>query len=219
MAAWRRRARRSTGSPPTCASTRPARARTAPLDRLAGAVPPGSDGVLCLPYFLGEKTPVQDPLARGTFTGLSLSHTPAHLWRALLEAIAFGFRHHVEVLDEIGYAPRRFLASDGGSRSRVWMQIVADVLQAPVRLHRERPWLGGRRRLRRRGRLGRRRRLGRRGPPRAARAMRSFRSRRTPPSTTAAIASIARFTRRCGRSFGCAPRASRGRTCAPPPRP
>jgi len=104
------------------------------FDRLAAAVPPGSDGVLCLPYFLGEKTPIQDPLARGTFTGLSLGHTPAHFWRALLEAIAFGFRHHVEVLEEVGYAPRRFLASDGGSRSRVWMQIVADVLQAPVRL-------------------------------------------------------------------------------------
>jgi xylulokinase len=104
------------------------------LDRLAASVPPGSDGVLCLPYFLGEKTPVQDPLARGAFTGLSLGHTRAHLWRALLEAVAFGFRHHVEVLAEIGYGPRRFLASDGGSRSRVWMQIVADVLQAPVRL-------------------------------------------------------------------------------------
>jgi len=104
------------------------------FDRLAAAVPPGSDGLLCLPYFLGEKTPIQDPLARGAFIGLSLGHTPAHLWRALLEAVAFGFRHHVEVLDEIGYAPRRFLASDGGSRSRVWMQIVADVLQSPVRL-------------------------------------------------------------------------------------
>jgi xylulokinase len=104
------------------------------FDQLAASVSPGSDGVLCLPYFLGEKTPVQDPLARGTFTGLSLGHTRAHLWRALLEAVAFGFRHHVEVLAEIGYGPKRFLASDGGSRSRVWMQIVADVLQAPVRL-------------------------------------------------------------------------------------
>jgi xylulokinase len=108
--------------------------RHAAFDRLAAKIPPGSDGVLCLPYFLGEKTPVQDPLARGAFVGLSLSHGSAHLWRALLEAVAFGFRHHVEVLDEIGYAPRRFLASDGGSRSRVWMQIVADVLQAPVTL-------------------------------------------------------------------------------------
>jgi xylulokinase len=104
------------------------------FDLLAASAPPGSDGVLCLPYFLGEKTPIQDPLARGTFTGLSLGHTPAHLWRALLEAVAFGFRHHVETLAEIGYGPQRFLASDGGSRSRIWMQIVADVLQAPVRL-------------------------------------------------------------------------------------
>jgi xylulokinase len=106
--------------------------RHAALDRLAGKIPAGSEGVLCLPYFLGEKTPIQDPLARGAFIGLSLSHGPAHLWRALLEAVAFGFRHHVEVLAELGYGPRNFFASDGGSRSRVWMQIVADVLQAPV---------------------------------------------------------------------------------------
>jgi xylulokinase len=106
----------------------------ATLDRLADGVAAGSEGVLCLPYFLGEKTPIQDPLARGTFTGLSLGHTPGHLWRALLEAVAYGFRHHVDVLAELGYAPRRFFASDGGSRSRVWMQIVADILQAPVRL-------------------------------------------------------------------------------------
>jgi len=104
------------------------------LDRLAAAVAPGSDGVLCLPYFLGEKTPIQDPLARGTFTGLSLGHGPAHLWRALLEAVAYGFRHHVDVLTEIGYAPKRFLASDGGTQSAVWMQIAADVLGADVQL-------------------------------------------------------------------------------------
>jgi xylulokinase len=104
------------------------------LDRLAAAVAPGSDGVLCLPYFLGEKTPIQDPLARGTFTGLSLGHGSAHLWRALLEAVAYGFRHHVDVLAEIGYAPKRFLASDGGTQSLVWMQIVADVLGADLQL-------------------------------------------------------------------------------------
>ena len=104
------------------------------LDALAASVPPGSDDVLCLPYFLGEKTPIQDPLARGTFTGLSLGHGPGHLWRALLEAVAYGFRHHVDVLGELGYGPRQFFASDGGSQSHVWMQIMADVLQKPVRL-------------------------------------------------------------------------------------
>lgn len=104
------------------------------LDRLAEAVPPGSDGLTCLPYFLGEKTPIHDPLARGTFTGLSLNHTPGHLWRATLEAFALAQLHHVEVLREIGHAPARFFASDGGAKSRVWMQIQADILQEPIRL-------------------------------------------------------------------------------------
>src|SRR6202042_2360610 len=112
--------------PPNLRFAEPGASRPRAFDRLAASAPPGCDGVLCLPYFLGEKTPIQDPLAHGTFTGLSLGHTPAHLWRALLEAVAFGFRHHVETLAEIGYGTRRFLASDGGSNSRIWMQIVAD---------------------------------------------------------------------------------------------
>ena len=104
------------------------------LDALAAGIPAGSDGVLCLPYFLGEKTPIHDPLARGTFIGLSLSHGKGHLWRALLEAIAYGFRHHLDVLAEMGHRPQRVFASDGGTRSRIWMQIVADIVGLPVRL-------------------------------------------------------------------------------------
>lgn len=104
------------------------------LDRLAAEVPPCSEGVQALPYFLGEKTPLHDPLARGTFTGLSLNHEVPHLWRALLEGVAYAFRHHLEVMAGLGYPATRFLASDGGSRSRVWMQIVGDVLQRPVQL-------------------------------------------------------------------------------------
>ncbi len=104
------------------------------LDRLAAEIPPGCDGVRALPYFLGEKTPIHDPLARGTFTGLSLNHGIPHMWRALLEGIAYAFRHHLDVMAELGYPATRFLASDGGSRSRVWMQIVSDVLQRPVQL-------------------------------------------------------------------------------------
>lgn len=104
----------------------------AELDALAAAIAPGCDGLVCLPYFLGEKTPIHDPLARGCFVGLSLSHTQAHLWRAMLEAVAFGFRHHIDVLREIGHMPARYVASDGGSRSAVWMQITADIIGAPV---------------------------------------------------------------------------------------
>jgi xylulokinase len=106
----------------------------AELDLEAAAIPAGADGLICLPYFLGEKTPIHDPLARGCFVGLSLGHGRAHMWRSMLEAVAFGFRHHVDVLREIGHVPKRFVASDGGSRSATWMQITADVLGAPVTL-------------------------------------------------------------------------------------
>lgn len=102
------------------------------LDRLAEAVPAGADGITIVPYFLGEKTPIHDPFARGTITGLSFNHTIGHVWRALLESYAYAIAHHMAVLRDMGHAPRQYLASDGGANSRVWMQIVADVLQAPV---------------------------------------------------------------------------------------
>ena len=102
------------------------------LDRLAEARPAGSDGLVVTPYFLGEKTPIHDANARATFDGLTLSHDIGHLWRALLEAYAYAIAHHVEVMNEIGYKTERFIVSDGGSASRVWMQIVADVLQRPL---------------------------------------------------------------------------------------
>jgi hypothetical protein len=62
-----------------------------------------------------------------------------HVWRALLEAYAYALRHHVEMPRELGHRPTRFVASDGGARSRIWMQIVADVLEAPVRLLEDHP--------------------------------------------------------------------------------
>ncbi|MBN9016067.1 MAG: FGGY-family carbohydrate kinase [Rhizobiales bacterium] len=102
------------------------------LDLLAEETPPGADGLLALPYFLGEKTPIHDPLARGIFHGISLSHGLAHFWRALLEGYAYAVAHHIEVMRDMGHQPERYLVSDGGSNSRLWMQIVADVIQAPL---------------------------------------------------------------------------------------
>ncbi len=104
------------------------------LDALAAATPPGAEGLVFLPYVLGEKTPLHDPDARGVLLGLGLHHATGHVWRAALEGIAFGFRHHLDVFSEAGLAAERFRASDGGARSRVWMQIVADVIQRPIRL-------------------------------------------------------------------------------------
>jgi len=71
-------------------------------------------------------------LARGAFVGLHLGHRRGHLFRAILESIAFGFAHHVEVLGEMGLEPRRVRVTNGGSRSRLWKQIVADVLGLPM---------------------------------------------------------------------------------------
>lgn len=102
------------------------------LDRLAAEKPAGAEGLLVLPYFLGEKTPIHDPEARGVIDGLTLSHDIGHLWRALLEAYAYAIAHHVEVLNDMGHRTERFFVSDGGANSDVWMQIVADVLQRPV---------------------------------------------------------------------------------------
>jgi len=102
------------------------------LDDRAASIPAGSDGVVVLPYFLGEKTPLHDPNARGTILGLALHHNRNHLYRALLEAVAFGFRHHVDVLNERGLPVTRVLAADGGAASDLWMQITADVLNRPV---------------------------------------------------------------------------------------
>jgi len=98
------------------------------LDEEAGRVEAGSGGVVALPYFLGEKTPINDPGATGAFVGLRLTHGRGHLFRAVLEAIGFGFRHHLDVFTERGHAPRRVRVTDGGSRSRVWTQITADIL-------------------------------------------------------------------------------------------
>lgn len=104
------------------------------LDALAAQTPAGADGVQIIPYFLGEKTPIHDPEARGVVTGLSLNHGLGHLWRALLEGFGYAFRHHVEVFNDMGHPTTRFVASDGGATSRLWMQIVADILGAPVQL-------------------------------------------------------------------------------------
>ncbi len=99
----------------------------AALADLAASIPPGSDGLVCLPYFAGERTPINDPDARGVFAGLTLSHTRAHLYRAVLEGTAFGVRHNLEAMAEMGAPPRRLVAVGGGAKNQLWLQIVSDV--------------------------------------------------------------------------------------------
>ena len=98
------------------------------LDTQAELIPPASEGLIILPYFLGEKTPIFDPTARGVMFGLTLSHTKAHIFRAILEAVIYGFRHHIEVIREAGFEPKQIMATNGGAKSKFWCQIAADVL-------------------------------------------------------------------------------------------
>lgn len=109
-------------------------ASLAALDAEAAAVAAGADGIIVLPYFLGEKTPIFDPSARGVFAGVMLHHTRAHLYRAVLESVCYAFAHHLALLQDAGRPIRRIYAADGGSRSSLWMQIAADVTGQPVQV-------------------------------------------------------------------------------------
>jgi xylulokinase len=100
------------------------------LDRLAAKC---DTELLFLPYILGEKTPLMDPYAKGTLVGLGLHHGLGDIWRAALEGIVFGMRHHVEVFTECGLSVSRVFAADGGAKSDLWLEIAADVLERPVR--------------------------------------------------------------------------------------
>jgi xylulokinase len=104
------------------------------LDREAARIPAGAGGIVALPYALGEKTPIFDPEARAVFAGVMLHHTRAHMYRAVLEAVCYGFAHHLDLLRSAGRPIQRVLAADGGSRSALWMQIAADVLGEPVQV-------------------------------------------------------------------------------------
>jgi xylulokinase len=88
---------------------------------------PGANGLLILPYFAGERTPIQDPDARGVVAGLTLEHTRGDLYRAALEATALGVRHNVETMRAAGADIRRIVAVGGGTQGRLWLQVVSDV--------------------------------------------------------------------------------------------
>jgi xylulokinase len=96
-------------------------------------IPPGSEGLLFLPYLTGERTPHPDPLARGAFVGLTVRHTLAHLARAVLEGVAFGLRDSFELIKSSGLARvDQVRISGGGARSALWRQILASVLGAEL---------------------------------------------------------------------------------------
>ncbi len=98
----------------------------------ARAWEPGAEGLTFLPYLAGERTPHADPGARGAFVGLSLRHDRGALVRAVLEGVAFGLRDGLDLVVELSGPPAVGRVSGGGARSRLWLEILASVLELPL---------------------------------------------------------------------------------------
>ena len=99
----------------------------------AASAPVGSDGLIVLPYFSGERTPIWSPNARAVLYGMSLKHTRNHFLRALMEGAALALYDNLVFMKEAGiYMKEPMVVSEGGAKSDLWRQIVADVFGAPV---------------------------------------------------------------------------------------
>jgi ribulose kinase len=107
------------------------------LDEQAAAVPPGAEGLVVREDWQGNRSPYKDPSARGVIRGLSLSHGPGHIVRAIYEATALGTRHILEDAARHGLEVRRIVLGGGGAKSALWLQIHADALGMPIHLTRE----------------------------------------------------------------------------------
>ena len=98
------------------------------LEQDAAPLPPGSDGLLFLPYLMGERSPVWDAQASGCFLGLGLHHGRANLYRAVLEGVSFALRHNIEAgVKGVGALDAHLVVVGGASHSDLWMQIIADI--------------------------------------------------------------------------------------------
>ena len=102
------------------------------MDEKAQEVPVGSEGLIVLDSFQGNRTPLVDPNLRGAIWGLSLRHRPEHVFRAILEGIAYGTEFIFHQFKEAGYETKEIYACGGPTRSRLWMQIHADVSGVPI---------------------------------------------------------------------------------------
>lgn len=105
--------------------------------KTAFTAPPGAEGLLCLPYLLGERAPVWDSSARGAYVGIGQQHTSAHFQRALIEGICFGLYSVGEALESVVQPVNEVTVSGGFTASPLWIQLLADIFQKPMLLHQE----------------------------------------------------------------------------------
>jgi ribulose kinase len=104
------------------------------LNTQAAALPPGSEGLVVLDHFQGNRTPYTDPNSRGAITGLTLRHGPAHIFRAMMEGVAFGTELILETMGAANFIPEDVVVCGGSTKSDLWMQIHADVSGLPLKL-------------------------------------------------------------------------------------
>ena len=104
------------------------------LTKEAAASAPGAAGVIVLPYFSGERTPINDPRAKGVIFGLSLTHTRGDLFRATLEGMGHGVKQHVDMFTDMGAPPHTIQAVGGGTKNPVWLQSVSDISGVPQKV-------------------------------------------------------------------------------------
>lgn len=101
------------------------------LDEQAAKLSVGSDGLILLPYLMGERTPIWDVYARGVYLGITPYHTKAHMYRAVLEGIGYALNHIAEIMSSLGISLREIVAVNGGAKSRLWRQILSDIMGIP----------------------------------------------------------------------------------------
>jgi xylulokinase len=105
------------------------------MDQMADTVSPGSEGLLYIPYLTGERSPIWDSRATGSFMGMTIKHTREHFIRAVLEGVGLAIAHNFEILQhELNLDPPFLIAGGGGSSSRIWIQIVSDMLGKPLHI-------------------------------------------------------------------------------------
>jgi xylulokinase len=97
----------------------------------ASSSKPGANGLVFLPYFSGERTPIHDTHAKGTLFGLNLTHTRGDIYRALIEGIAYGSNHIFETYAEAGASPKRLMAVGGGTKNRIWLEATSNISGLP----------------------------------------------------------------------------------------
>lgn len=102
------------------------------MTALAKKSQPGSEGLIFLPYLNGEKTPISDANARGTFFGLSYRHNLSDICRSVMEGVTFALKDTIDICREFGIDINEVIANGGGSKSKLWLQMQADIFNASI---------------------------------------------------------------------------------------